>query len=140
MCTNPQPSVGAQEFSLVHRFDKDLFSGYGGKGDNCKKPAYRNGNSFPVRPDERTLGIPDGSKIDLQFLSAQKMGENEAEIEKNKNVFLSILRNIKKDIDNGDQLGEAVTAAMFQAVRDALAEQTKPVFRWQCNGDDCRID
>ena len=44
-------------------------------------------------------------------------------IEKIKNVFLAILRDIKKDIDNGEQPGEAVTAAMFQAMRDALAEQ-----------------
>ena len=51
------------------------------------------------------------------------MGEHEAEIEKIKNVFLAILRDMKKDIDNGEQPGEAVTAAMFQAMRDALAEQ-----------------
>ena len=56
-------------------------------------------------------------------MNAQKMGEHEAEIEKIKNVFLAILRDIKKDIDNGEQPGEAVTAAMFQAMRDALAEQ-----------------
>ena len=37
--------------------------------------------------------------------------------------ILAILRDIKKDIDNGEQPGEAVTAAMFQAMRDALAEQ-----------------
>ena len=59
------------------------------------------------------------AKQDLQLLNAQKMGEHEAE----KNVFLAILRDIKKDIDNGEQPGEAVTAAMFQAMRDALAEQ-----------------
>lgn len=63
------------------------------------------------------------AKQDLQFLNAQKMGAHEAEIEKIKNVFLAILRDIKKDIDNGEQPGEAVTAAMFQAMRDALAEQ-----------------
>ena len=63
------------------------------------------------------------AKQDLQFLNAQKMGEHEAEIEKIKNVFLAILRDIKKDIDNGEQPGEAVTAAMFQAMRDALSEQ-----------------
>ena len=63
------------------------------------------------------------AKQDLQLLNAQKMGEHEAEIEKIKNVFLAILRDIKKDIDNGEQPGEAVTAAMFQAMRDALAEQ-----------------
>ena len=49
------------------------------------------------------------AKQDLQLLNAQKMGEHEAEIEKIKNVFLAILRDI--------------TAAMFQAMRDALAEQ-----------------
>ena len=65
------------------------------------------------------------AKQDLQLLNAQKMGEHEAEIEKIKNVFLAILRDIKKDIDNGEQPGEAVTAAMFQAMRDALAEQKK---------------
>ena len=63
------------------------------------------------------------AKQDLQLLNAQKMGEHEAEIEKIKNVFLAILRDIKKDIDNGEQPGEAVTAAMFQTMRDALAEQ-----------------
>lgn len=52
------------------------------------------------------------AKQDLQLLNAQKMGEHEAEIEKIKNVFLAILRDIKKDIDNGEQPGEAVTAAM----------------------------
>ena len=63
------------------------------------------------------------AKQDLQLLNAQKMGEHEAEIEKIKNVFLAILRDIKKDIDNGEQPGEAVTAVMFQTMRDALAKQ-----------------
>ena len=63
------------------------------------------------------------AKQDLQLLNAQKMGEHEAEIEKIKNVFLAILRDIKKDMDNGEQPGEAVTAAMFQTMQDALVEQ-----------------
>ena len=63
------------------------------------------------------------AKQDLQLLNAQKMGEHEAEIEKIKNLFLAILRDIKKDIDTGEQPGETVTAAMLQAMRDALAEQ-----------------
>ena len=71
-----------------------------------------------VHPEHRAE-----AKQDLQLLNAQKIGEHEAEIEKIKNVFLAILRDIKKDIDNGEQPGEAVTAAMFQAMRDALAEQ-----------------
>ena len=63
------------------------------------------------------------AKQDLQLLNAQRMVEHEAEIEKNKKVFLAILRDIKKDIDNGEQPGEAGTAAMFQAMRDTMAEQ-----------------
>ena len=63
------------------------------------------------------------AKQDLQFLNAQKVGEHEAEIEKIKNVFLAILRDIKKDIDNGEPPGEAATAAMLQTMRDTLAGQ-----------------
>ena len=63
------------------------------------------------------------AKPDLQLLNAQKMGEHEAEIEKIKNVFLTILRDVKKDMDSGGQPGEVVTAAMLQTMRDTLAEQ-----------------
>ena len=60
------------------------------------------------------------ARRDLQFLNAQKMGEHEAEIEKIKNVFLAILRDIKKDMDSGEQPGEAVTAAMFQTMQETM--------------------
>ena len=63
------------------------------------------------------------AKQDLQFLNAQKLGEHEAELEKIKNVFLAILRDIKKDIGNGEPPGEAATAAMLQTMRDTLAGQ-----------------
>lgn len=63
------------------------------------------------------------AKQDLQFLNAQKMGEHEAEIEKIKNVFLAILRDIKKDMESGEQPGEAVTAAIFQTMQNTLTEQ-----------------
>ena len=62
------------------------------------------------------------AKQDLQLLNAQKMGEHEAEIEKIKNVFLAILRDIKKDMDNGEQPGEAVTAAMFQTMQETMKD------------------
>ena len=38
-------------------------------------------------------------------------------------MFLAILRDIKKDIDNGEQPGETATAAMLQTMRDTLAGQ-----------------
>ena len=63
------------------------------------------------------------AKQDLQFLNAQKLGEHEAELEKIKNVFLAILRDIKKDIDSGEQPGEVATAAMLQTMRATLVDQ-----------------
>lgn len=70
------------------------------------------------RPEYRTE-----ARQDIQFMNAQKLGEHEAEIEKIKHVFMSILRDIKGDIDSGEPLEEPVTAAMFQAMQNALAEQ-----------------
>ena len=62
------------------------------------------------------------ARQDLQLLNAQKMGEHEAEIEKIKNVFLAILRDIKKDMDSGEQPGETVTAAMFQTMQEIMKD------------------
>lgn len=59
-------------------------------------------------------------KHDMQFLNAQKLGVHEAEIEKIKSVFLAILRDIKKDIDNGEQPGEVAAASMLQAIREEV--------------------
>jgi len=60
---------------------------------------------------------------DIQFLNAQKMGKHEAEIEKIKNVFMSILRDIKGDIDSGKPPEEPVNAAIFQNILNAAQEQ-----------------
>ena len=69
-------------------------------------------------PEHRTE-----ARQDFQLLNAQKMGEHEAEIEKIKNVFMSILRDIKGDIDNGEPPEEPVTAAMFQNIQTAAQKQ-----------------
>ncbi|MCI9547227.1 MAG: helix-turn-helix transcriptional regulator [Lachnospiraceae bacterium] len=68
------------------------------------------------------------ARQDLQFLNTQKLGDHEAEIEKIKNVFLSILRDIKKDLDSGEQPGETITAAMFQTMQEAMKDhQQEPL-------------
>lgn len=59
----------------------------------------------------------------IQFMNAQKLGEHEAEIEKIKNVFISIVRDIKGDIDSGEPPEEPVTAAIFQNIQTAAQEQ-----------------
>ena len=60
---------------------------------------------------------------DLQFMSAQKLGKHEAEIKKIKSIFLSILRDIKKDIDSGNQPEKTATAAMIQAIQEEIRER-----------------
>ncbi len=68
------------------------------------------------------------ARQDLQFLNAQKLGDHEAEIEKIKNVFLAILRDIKKDMDNGEQPRDVATSAMLQTMQEALKGQaSEPV-------------
>ena len=62
---------------------------------------------------------------DLQFMSAQKLGKHEAEIEKIKSIFLSILLDIKKDIDSGKQPEKTATAAMLQGVQDEIKERSQ---------------
>lgn len=74
----------------------------------------------------RTVSPPEqraSARQDRQFLKDQKIGTHETEIEKIKNVFMSILQDIKKEIDSGEQPGETVTAAMLQNIQSAAQEQ-----------------
>lgn len=48
-----------------------------------------------------------------------------AEIEKIKSIFLSILWDIKKDIDSGKQPEKTATAAMLQGVQDEIRERSQ---------------
>ena len=58
---------------------------------------------------------------DKQFLSSQKLGANEADIEKIKIQFMAILRDIKSSM----QKKAVATAEAVQIIRDALPD--KPV-------------
>lgn len=85
-------------------------------------------------PEHRTE-----ARQNLQFLNTQKLGDYEAEIEKIKNAFLSILRDIKKDLDRGEQPGETTTAAMFQTMQEAMkGHQQEPLSMDDAACYDCR--
>lgn len=68
------------------------------------------------------------AKQGLLFLNVQKIWEHEAEIEKINNLFLTILRRIKSNIDMGEQLEENVIAVMFQTMENALTKQKQESF------------
>jgi len=57
---------------------------------------------------------------DIRLLKSQKLGEHEADTEKIKNSFLTILRDIKKDMDNGKTSGTTATTEYLQQIRDEL--------------------
>ncbi len=58
-------------------------------------------------------------KKDIRFINAQKIGEHEADIEKIKTAFLTILKDIKKDLESGVHENVAATADF---VREAFAQ------------------
>ena len=62
---------------------------------------------------------------DKQFLSSQKLGANEADIEKIKIQFMAILRDVKSGIQRKEPIKTVATAEAIQIIRDALPD--KPV-------------
>lgn len=76
------------------------------------------GDLMKSNPEYRSEAIQD-----MQFLTAQRIGAHEAEIEKIKNVFLAILRDIKNDIDSGKQPEDTATADMIQKIKAALPDK-----------------
>ena len=62
---------------------------------------------------------------DKQFLSSQKLGANEADIEKIKIQFMAILRDIKSGMQKQEPTKAVATAEAVQMIRDALPD--KPV-------------
>ena len=64
-------------------------------------------------------------KSDINFLKSQKLGEHEAELEKIKNTFMSILRDIQKNIELDTGSSKAITAEQLEQLKSALPD--KPV-------------
>ena len=62
------------------------------------------------------------AKQDIRFLNAQKLGEHEAEMERIKNIFLSILREIKSDIDNRQMPEQTANTELFQNIITSAKE------------------
>ena len=73
-----------------------------------------------VEPSKRKEIIKD-----KQFLSSQKLGANEADIEKIKIQFMAILRDIKSSMQKKEPTKAVATAEAVQMIRDALPD--KPV-------------
>ena len=60
---------------------------------------------------------------DKQFVSSQKLGANEADIEKIKIQFMAILRDIKSGMQKKEPTKTVATAEAVQMIRDALPDK-----------------
>ena len=56
-------------------------------------------NDLRKENPERSADIRDG----IRFINSEKFGKHEIDMEKIKNTFMTILRDIKKEIDSGDE-------------------------------------
>ena len=65
-------------------------------------------------------------KQDIRFMNAQKLGEHEAEMERIKNIFLSILREIKRDIVNHHMPEQTANSELLQNIITS-AKENPPV-------------
>jgi hypothetical protein len=59
---------------------------------------------------------------DISLIKSSKLGDHEAEIEKIKNIFISILRDIKKTIDDTAALRKTADTDFLQQTLAALQE------------------
>ncbi len=62
---------------------------------------------------------------DARLIKSQRLGEHEAEMEKIKAAFLAILKDIKKDMDEGKPRGDVATAEFLEQMRERIAANPK---------------
>ena len=58
---------------------------------------------------------------DIRLLKSQKLGDHEAELDKIKNTFMAILKDIHKNIDR--ETPQSVTAEVFQQMKNELLDK-----------------
>ena len=75
-------------------------------------------------------GSQKEAQKDSNLLRFQKLADHEAEIAKINSTFMTILRDIKKDIEDGKTPGTPATAELLQTMREqiqAARQEQKPI-------------
>jgi ABC-type glycerol-3-phosphate transport system substrate-binding protein len=70
------------------------------------------------------------AKADAKFLRSQKLADGEAEMTKIGSTFTAILKDIKKDLEDGKATEQPATAEFLQAMREQMQAarlEQKPV-------------
>ena len=61
---------------------------------------------------------------DIRFINSEKYGKHEIDIEKIKNTFMTILKDIKKELGNNEMTDASVTSNMIQKIKEQLPKDT----------------
>jgi len=75
---------------------------------------------MPLKPECR-----EEMKEDIRYLNAQKIGESEADYEKIRNIFMAILRDIKKDMDDGKATTPTASSAAAKRITELLPDKPR---------------
>jgi uncharacterized protein (DUF885 family) len=73
------------------------------------------GDFVKENPERKAEVVPD-----VRLIKSQKLGSHDAEIEKIKNTFVAILKDIKKDMAEGETQEITATAEFMQKVQEEL--------------------
>ena len=77
---------------------------------------------FPTTSEE----AEKAKREDVMLFRAQKFAPHEADFERIKNVFLSILKDIKKDMDEKEPTSPPVQMEFLKKLMDAIRELSLP--------------
>ena len=73
---------------------------------------------------------------DVRKINMQKIGTNEADIEKIKNEFMVILRDVKSGMQSGEPTGDIATTDIVQDIFNSAKEQTQGNLLTALSADD----
>ena len=75
-------------------------------------------NDLRKENPERSADIRDG----IRFINSEKFGKHEIDIEKIKNTFMAILKDIKKSIENDEPEGATIMTDMLKQIQSQMSE------------------
>lgn len=79
-------------------------------------------NDLRKEQPEKSADIREG----VRFINSQKYGKHELDMERLKNTFLAILRDIKRDLDEGIAQEPTAVSEYLQELKEQLPEQEPP--------------
>lgn len=104
-------------FMIKSYFDNSIADGIAARNDIINMATSTLADFMKDNPDYKSE-----IQQDIRLLKSQKLGDHEAELDKIKNTFVAILKDIQKNIDR--EPPQLVTAEMFQQMKNKLSDKS----------------